>query len=154
LLANDIAGTLQVGDLCRPELNVSEIIWMISDSLECPRTEFGPYYAREAAEVAAIRLGMRYLLRYEYENGYKPETSTGRVSAVQIPANVRLEFLTRCATCGSMVRHQHHWEAEASADIHEFENSKHVVRLFVKTENTLVEVPDWRKMDRIGGCAE
>lgn len=133
---------------------MAEVIWMVSDSLECPRTEFGPYFTREGAELAALRLGLRYLLRYEYETGYKPETARGRVSAIQISTNARTDLLTRCASCGVTARHGQHWEADVWADIHEFENRKHVVRLFFRTDHMLVEVPNWRNVDWICRCAE
>jgi hypothetical protein len=117
---------------------------MVSDSLECPRTEFGPYFSREGAELAAVRLGVRYLLRYEYETGYRPEITTSRVSAIRVSTDARVDLLTRCATCGVTARHRQRWEADVWADIHEFENRKHAVRLFLKTDHTLVEVPNWR----------
>jgi hypothetical protein len=134
---------------------VAEVIWMVSDSLECPRTEFGPYFTRAGAELAAIRLGVRYLLRYEYETGYKPTTGTGRASAIQISPATRLDIQTRCATCGTAAKHCHQWQAEVWADIHEFESRKHVVRLFLKTDHMgLVEVPNWRNVDWVGRYVE
>lgn len=125
----------------------AEIVWMVSDSLQCPRTEFGPYFTRVGAELAAAKLRVRYLLRYEYETGYSPKTQTGRVSAVEISPFTRLDIHTRCATCGMAARHSYHWQAEVWADIHEFENRKHVVRLFLKTDRSgLEEVPNWRNV--------
>jgi hypothetical protein len=128
---------------------------MVSDSLERPRTEFGPYFTQAGAELAAIRLGLRYLLRYEYETGYNPETGTGRVYAIQISPGKCLDIHTRCATCGMAAKHSHQWQAEVWADIHEFESRKHVVRLFIKTDHIgLVEVPNWRNMDWVSRYVE
>jgi hypothetical protein len=126
---------------------MAEVLWMVSDSLECPRTEFGPYLTRAGAELAAIRLGVQYLLRYEYGAGCKSETGNGRVSVFRIsPQNP--DIYTRCATCGIAARHCQQWQAEVWADIHEFESRKHLVRLFLKTDhNGLSEVPNWRDVD-------
>jgi hypothetical protein len=122
----------------------AEVVWMVSDSQECPRTEYGPYFTRAAAELAAFRLGVRYLIRYECETGYKPNLETGRVSAIQTSSGTR-DIHTRCATCGTAARHSYQWEAEVWADIHEFENRKHVVRLFLRSDDSgLVEVVHWR----------
>ena len=134
---------------------VTEVIWMVSDSLECPRSEFGPYFTRAAAELAAIRLSVRYLLRYEYETGHKPKTGTGRVSAIQISPAARWGIQTRCATCGRAAKHCHQWQAEVWADIHEFESRRHVVRLFLTSDRMgLVEVPDWRNVNWISRYVE
>ena len=130
-----------------------EIVWMVSDSLECPRTEFGPYFTQVGAELAAAKLHLRYLLQYEYEDGYSPRTGTGRVSTVQISPFTRMDIHTRCASCGMAARHSYRWQAEVWADIHEFENQRHVVRLFLRTEHSgLEEVPNWRHV--VGGDAE
>lgn len=127
----------------------NETIWMVCDQLETPRTEYGPFFTRIEAEVAAIRLHASFLLRYEQSVNEQGIIVNERVSAIRFPENgldVRLTLIyTRCAACGSAERHDHLWQAEVWADIHEFENSRHKVRLFVRTtDNQLTEVNDWR----------
>ena len=52
---------------------------------------------------------------------------------------------TRCATCGESATHEQAWQAEVWADIHEFEHSRHMVRLFEHTVGDgLKEIADWR----------
>jgi len=52
---------------------------------------------------------------------------------------------TRCATCGESSVHDEPWQAEVWADIHEFEHSRHRVRLFEQTRaEGLKEIGDWR----------
>lgn len=41
------------------------VLWLVTDSSEYPRVEYGPYLTRDGAESAAIRLGVRFLLCYE-----------------------------------------------------------------------------------------
>jgi hypothetical protein len=44
-----------------------------------------------------------------------------------------------------MAVHEESWRAEVWADIHEFEHSRHRVRLFEKTDREgLKEIADWR----------
>ena len=129
-----------------------EIIWMVCDQLETPRTEYGPYFTRVEAEVAAIRLHACFLLRYEQAVNGEGEIISERVSAIHFPESgteVRLTLIyTRCASCGAAERHDHLWQAEVWADIHEFENTGHKVRLFVRTtDNQLTEVNDWRSVN-------
>lgn len=133
-----------------------EVIWMVCDQLETPRTEYGPYFTRIEAEIAAIRLHASFLLRYEQGVNEGSEIVSERVSAIRFPENgtdVRLTLVyTRCAACGAAERHDHLWQAEVWADIHEFENSNHKVRLFVRTtDNQLTEVNDWRS---VSACRE
>jgi hypothetical protein len=125
---------------------VAKILWLVSDSLECPRTEYGPYFTRAEAELAARRLGVRFLLLYKCGVGQNLDTTDERVSAIQISPNADMAALhTLCATCGLGAHHHHHWQAEVWSDIHEFEHSRHFVRLLVKTDNDgLLEVPNWR----------
>jgi hypothetical protein len=55
------------------------------------------------------------------------------------------KFHTRCATCGEMAVHDEPWRAEVWADIHEFEHTRHRVRLFEQTRlEGLKEIGDWR----------
>jgi hypothetical protein len=52
---------------------------------------------------------------------------------------------TRCATCGESAAHEKGWQAEVWADIHEFEHSRHRVRLFEHARGKgLKEIGDWR----------
>ena len=52
---------------------------------------------------------------------------------------------TRCATCGESAAHDKGWQAEVWADIHEFEHSRHLVRLFEHARGKgLKEIGDWR----------
>jgi hypothetical protein len=127
------------------------ILWMVSDSVECPRTEYGPYFSRAEAEVAARRLGVRFLLLYNCEIRRDIGTVDERVSAIQIsPSAIKAALHTICATCGLAAHHNYHWQAEAWADIHEFEHSSHLVRLLVKTDDAgLLEVPNWRHVDGV-----
>ena len=49
------------------------------------------------------------------------------------------------ATCGESATHDQAWQAEVWADIHEFEHSRHRVRLFEQTRaEGLKEIADWR----------
>jgi hypothetical protein len=41
-----------------------------------------------------------------------------------------VSFHTRCASCGEAATHELNWQAEVWADIHEFEHSRHLVRIF------------------------
>jgi hypothetical protein len=57
----------------------------------------------------------------------------------------RVRLHTRCATCGESATHDASWQAEVWADIHEFEHSRHMVRLFQHTfGDGLKEIADWR----------
>ncbi len=54
-------------------------------------------------------------------------------------------FHTRCASCGEAAAHDQPWLAEVWADIHEFENTRHKVRLFEHARGEgLKEICDWR----------
>jgi len=47
--------------------------------------------------------------------------------------------------CGESSVHDEPWQAEVWADIHEFEHSRHRVRLFEQTRTEgLKEIGDWR----------
>jgi len=131
-------------------MTTHDVVWMVTDSLQVPRTEYGPYNTRLAAEVAAVRLHARYLLRYEQAIGSDGTLLAERVFAIKMPATTSGEvatgIYTRCATCGEAASHQEFWQAEVWADIHEFEHSKHLVRLFVRTKTAdFKEIPDWRR---------
>jgi hypothetical protein len=59
--------------------------------------------------------------------------------------NVSVTFHTRCASCGEAAAHHRSWQAEVWADIHEFEHTRHKVRLFEHARGEgLKEIADWR----------
>jgi uncharacterized protein YciU (UPF0263 family) len=62
------------------------------------------------------------------------------------PAKVSRRFYTRCATCGEAAMQDEPWRAEVWADIHEFEHSRHRVRLFEQNRaEGLKEIGNWRE---------
>jgi hypothetical protein len=127
-----------------------ETFWMACDSTEQLRAEYGPFHTRAEAETEARKLGFNYLLRYEHILDEKEEIQEVRciflelagASAVE-PSSISLH--TRCASCGESASHSKGWEAEVWADIHEFEHSRHLVRLFEHSRGMgLKEVSGWR----------
>jgi hypothetical protein len=55
------------------------------------------------------------------------------------------KFHTRCASCGETAVHDEPWRAEVWADIHEFEHTRHKVRLFEQSRGEgFKEISDWR----------
>jgi len=135
---------------------VYSTIWMIADTLEPARAEHGPYGSRLEAEVAAIRMHMPYVLRYEQSLTPEGELIIERLFVIRLhdnqPAEPLTGIYTRCATCGESGRHNEFWQAEVWADIHEFENSRHLVRLFIRTSaNELSEIRNWRKTEMSDG---
>jgi hypothetical protein len=65
---------------------------------------------------------------------------------VEEPAKASRRFYTRCATCGEAAMHDEPWRAEVWADIHEFEHSRHRVRLFAQNHaEGLKEIGNWRE---------
>jgi len=129
-----------------------EIFWMACDSTEQLRAEYGPFHTRTEAESEAKKLGFGYLLRYEHILGENEEIEDVRCIFVELPGAppVGLETIpvtlhTRCATCGESAAHEKGWQAEVWADIHEFEHSRHRVRLFEHARGKgLKEIGDWR----------
>jgi hypothetical protein len=128
-----------------------ETFWMACDSTEQLRAEFGPFHTRLEAEAEARKLGFGYLLRYEHLIGPNEEIEEVRCVFLELPAgpkaipNTPTKLHTRCATCGESATHEHGWQAEVWADIHEFEHSRHMVRLFEhKVGDGLKEIADWR----------
>ncbi|MGB8988002.1 MAG: hypothetical protein WCC37_15485 [Candidatus Sulfotelmatobacter sp.] len=127
-----------------------EIFWMACDSTEQLRAEYGPFHTRDEAEVEAQKLGFSYLLRYEHLLDENEEIQEVRCiflelpgASVAIPSMVSLH--TRCATCGASATHDKSWRAEVWADIHEFEHSRHRVRLFEHARGKgLKEISGWR----------
>jgi hypothetical protein len=127
-----------------------EIFWMACDSTEQLRAEYGPFHTRMEAETEARKLGFGFLLRYEHILGENEEIQEVRCVFLELPAGpVPAERLprklhTRCATCGASGVHQEGWQAEVWADIHEFEHSRHRVRLFEQSHSELKEIVGWR----------
>ncbi len=128
-----------------------ETFWMACDSTEQLRAEYGPFHTRAEAEAEARKLGFGYLLRYEHLIGPNEEIEEVRCIFVELQEGpkavppVRTRLHTRCATCGESAVHDEGWQAEVWADIHEFEHSRHMVRLFQHTVGDgLKEIADWR----------
>jgi hypothetical protein len=132
-----------------------ETFWMACDSTEQLRAEFGPFHTRVEAESEARKLGFGYLLRYEHMIGPNEEIEEVRCIFIELPGGpkqgasaqtkLRTQLHTRCATCGESATHDEPWQAEVWADIHEFEHSRHMVRLFEHTfGDGMKEIADWR----------
>jgi hypothetical protein len=127
-----------------------DVFWMACDSTEQLRAEYGPFHTREEAELEARKLGFGYLLRYEHILGPDEEIEEVRcvfleLQDVQSPLRSGVIFHTRCASCGEAGAHERAWQAEVWADIHEFEHSRHKVRLFEHARGEgLKEIADWR----------
>ena len=128
-----------------------ESFWMACDSTEQLRAEYGPFQTRNEAEREARRLGFGYLLRYEHFIGEDDDIKEVRCVFLELSdVAARIENIrrlhTRCATCGESAVHDEPWQAEVWADIHEFEHSRHRVRLFEHTRSTgLTEISNWRE---------
>ena len=127
-----------------------ETFWMACDSTEALRAEYGPFYTREEAEGEARKLGFGFLLRYEHLLGENEQIQDVRCIFVELAepsaaAVVSRRLHTRCATCGESAAHEEAWQAEVWADIHEFEHTRHFVRMFEQTRREgLREIEDWR----------
>ena len=128
----------------------SDIFWMACDSTEQLRAEYGPFHSREEAEAEARKLGFGFLLRYEHMLGPDEEVEEVRCAFielrdVQLPLKPGATLHTRCASCGETETHERPWQAEVWADIHEFEHTRHKVRLFEYARGEgLKEIADWR----------
>ena len=132
-------------------MNYKETFWMACDSTEQLRAEYGPFHTRAEAEHEAGKLGFGYLLRYEHVIGDNEDIKEVRCIFIELqPGPARPRYLaeklhTRCATCGACAIHDYSWQAEVWADIHEFEHSRHRIRLFEQTRaEGLKEVTGWR----------
>ena len=129
-----------------------ETFWMACDSTEQLRAEYGPFHTRAEAEIEAKKLGFGYLLRYEHLVGPNEEIEEVRCVFVELPGappiggdTIGITLHTRCATCGESAAHEKGWQAEVWADIHEFEHSRHRVRLFEHARGKgLKEICGWR----------
>ena len=138
---------------CRLRLDgmlYKETFWMACDSTEQLRAEYGPFHTRAEAEAEARNLGFVYLLRYEHMLDENEEIQEVRCIFIELPGAVAAEnnssrLHTRCATCGESAVHDRAWKAEVWADIHEFEHTRHRVRLFEHSRgNGLKEIGGWR----------
>ena len=132
-------------------MSYKEIFWMACDSTEQLRAEYGPFHTRSEAELEARKLGFGFLLRYEHVIGETEDIQEVRCIFIELPespaAAVRIirKLHTRCATCGESSVHDEPWQAEVWADIHEFEHSRHRVRLFQQSRaEGLKEIVGWR----------
>jgi hypothetical protein len=127
-----------------------ETFWMACDSTEQLRAEYGPFHTRGEAEREANKLGFGYLLRYEHLIGENEDIKEVRCIFIELESEPAMPYLaprlhTQCATCGESAIHDHGWQAEVWADIHEFEHSRHHVRLFEQTRKAgLKEIAGWR----------
>jgi len=127
-----------------------ETFWMACDSTEQLRAEYGPFHTRNEAEMEARKLGFNFLLRYEHIIGDNEDIQEVRCIFIELqdtPEAKRVirRLHTRCASCGESAVHDLAWQAEVWADIHEFEHTRHKVRLFEQTRaEGLKEIGDWR----------
>jgi hypothetical protein len=128
-----------------------ETFWMACDSIEQLRAEYGPFHTRAEAENEARKLGFHFVLRYEHLLDENEEIQEVRCvflelpSAAAAPEALPVSLHTRCATCGASATHLKTWQAEVWADIHEFENTRHMVRLFEHSRGSgLKEIGGWR----------
>lgn len=152
-----------------------DVFWMACDSTEQLRAEYGPFHTRQEAEAEARKLGFKYLLRYEHILGSDDEIEEVRCVFLELQdtdlkdnelqdtelrdqqsqdtpsapqrevAKAVVTFHTRCASCGEAAAHEQSWQAEVWADIHEFEHTRHKVRLFEHARGEgLKEIADWR----------
>jgi hypothetical protein len=131
-------------------MGYKETFWMACDSTEQLRAEYGPFHARAEAENEARRLGFGYLLRYEHMLDDDEEIQEVRCIFIELskagtPEIATRSLHTRCASCGESASHDTSWKAEVWADIHEFEHSRHMVRLFEHSRGKgLKEIAGWR----------
>jgi hypothetical protein len=132
-------------------MTYKETFWMACDSTEQLRAEYGPFHTRAEAELEAGKLGFGYLLRYEHVIGDNDDIKEVRCIFIELqaephrPRPLPEKLHTRCVTCGACAVHDYSWQAEVWADIHEFEHSRHRIRLFEETRaEGLREVRGWR----------
>ena len=131
-------------------MTYKETFWMACDSTEQLRAEYGPFHTRTEAEREAGKLGFHYLLRYEHLIGENEDIKEVRCIFIELAPEGSVpepfpRLHTRCATCGESAVHEQAWQAEVWADIHEFEHSRHRVRLFEHARGKgLKEIGDWR----------
>jgi hypothetical protein len=138
------------------EMAYKETFWMACDSTEQLRAEYGPFHTRAEAEAEARALGFSYLLRYEHILDESDAILEVRCIFIELHRHIPLHdqvgppapevrLHTRCASCGESASHDQGWRAEVWADIHEFEHSRHRVRLFEHSQGKgLKEISGWR----------
>jgi hypothetical protein len=132
-------------------MDYKETFWMACDSTEQLRAEYGPFRTRPEAEAEARKLGFAYLLRYEHLLDENEEIQEVRCIFIELSGTIpggaaSVSLHTRCATCGASATHDKTWQAEVWADIHEFEHSRHRVRLFEHARGRgLKEIAGWRR---------
>jgi hypothetical protein len=124
---------------------------MACDSTEQLRAEYGPFHTRIEAEAEAKKMGFGFLLRYEHMIGDNDDIQEVRCIFIELPdvpqraSQPTRKLHTRCASCGESAVHEEGWQAEVWADIHEFEHSRHRVRLFEQNRaDGLKEIAGWR----------
>ncbi len=156
LLAREVAFSYQPRSdawrilLGQNRMAYKETFWMACDSTEQLRAEYGPFHTRSEAEREASKLGFGFLLRYEHLIGENEDIQEVRCIFIELQAGLAnpdavRRLHTRCATCGESAVHDQAWQAEVWADIHEFEHSRHRVRLFQQTRaEGLTEIAGWR----------
>jgi hypothetical protein len=113
----------------RKRMEHREIFWMACDSTEQLRAEYGPFQTKaedeHIKEVRCVFLELQEIPNQCYQ---------------------ARKLHTRCASCGESAVHDEPWQAEVWADIHEFEHSRHRVRLFEHTRaDGLKEIGNWRE---------
>ena len=126
-----------------------ETFWMACDSTEQLRAEYGPFHTRAEAEREANKLGFGFILRYEHMIGENEDIKEVRCIFIELQEQLSLPHIarklhTRCASCGESFIHDHGWQAEVWADIHEIEHARHRVRLFEHRAEGLKEIASWR----------
>ena len=132
-------------------MTYKDIFWMACDSTEQLRAEYGPFHTRQEAEAEARKLRFGYLLRYEHILSPDGEIEDVRCVFLELPTvslapKPGVTYHTRCASCGEAAAHDESWQAEVWADIHEFEHTRHRVRLFEHARGEgLKEVAGWRE---------
>ena len=121
--------------------------WMISESIDDKRIEHGPYASGLEAEVFARRIGFPFLLKYDITINEVEHVQDARLIIIELPAIQRREdtIHVKCSTCGAGSSHRRISEAELWSDIHEFENLRHQVKMFLKTGTELHELGVWKK---------
>jgi len=120
---------------------------MISESIDDKRIEHGPYASGLEAEVFARRVGFPFLLKYDITMDGGNQVSDARLIIIELPAIHRRDdtIHVKCNTCGASSSHRKISEAELWSDIHEFENLRHQVKMFLKTGTELHELGVWKR---------
>jgi hypothetical protein len=127
-----------------------ETFWMACDSTEQMRAEYGPFHTPaprrrgKPASWASIICSATSL--FDERNEIQEVRSIFIEFEEPVrPQRLPIKLHTRCATCGEAATHDESWQAEVWADIHEFEHSRHFVRLFEQVRSKLKEIAKWRE---------